>query len=173
MRKHEKEQFAEAIRKIRDAHTMLDGNSINAEQWQEAKSRLSSAINDVETLRSRLDQTHMNYSNQETAFADIFISNNQWALDHVRKMLDEIKRKPNNSDGAWTDEQFVVFTFADKLKGWFEDMQEALVERASNGLLDDERPHRAQLKDIAMGFRDIGSLHRVEWNEVARSQMAE
>jgi hypothetical protein len=174
MRPHEKQQFADAIRKIRDALSILGGNSLDTEQWQAAAANISSACNDVETLQSRLDQTHLNYSNQETAFADIFINNNQWVLDLVRDMLtfdvkDYVREKPDE----WTAEQYIAFTFADKLKAWFEMLEETRDAWASNSAVNTPFTKDLQKRrDIVVGLHDIGSLHRVEWSEVARSQMA-
>lgn len=167
MRQNEKKEFAELNKHL--LYIIENGAAAPLDAVKVARC----AYNHSQRLFSRLDQTHMNYTNQETAFTDIFINNNQWALDHTRKMLAEVKAAENDSDGVFTREQFELHRFSDVLKNWFGDMQEAMIHRASNGLGDDEKPHRAQLKDIAVGFRDIGSLHRVEWSEVAQSQMSE
>lgn len=140
-----------------------------------AKELLSDAISKLEVLQGRLDLDHMNYCNIETAFADIFITNNQWASDHVRTMIAEIKAAPNDSEGVWTDEQFVRFTLADHLKEWFEELQEGMVDRSwqTESSFSTYRDRSQRWKDTALGLRDIGSLHRVEWSEVVESQMSE
>lgn len=164
MRKHEKEEFTKVralVAQLRDQNTG-DIKDIAAE-----------IDNRLGVLQSRLDTTHMNsYANMETAFADLFINQNQWAQEAVAKLLEAVKNGVDEKPDEWTEDEYIRFTFAENLKQWFEGLEEARDIWASGS---SARTHvgrtSEQRRDIVSGLKDIGSLHRVEWDEVARSQM--
>lgn len=150
MHKHRKQDF-ELI--IANLQSVID-------DFGDVAGTARKAINDLRTLRSRLDETCEGYCNRETHAAAMFLNNSAWAMSHSQSLLVISKRN-------FQDEAQLTRDYADEIKAWFEYIDDRL--RTGN-LSSITSTHRKDIKEM---FSGIGSLWRVDWIELAEDQMAE
>ena len=108
---------------------------------------------------AKLDEDASKYNgwtNRETWAVALHIDNNEWTHNHRNQMLDKIKSSKKKVE-SWTDEEHIRFTFSDKLKEWVEGMADSFF----NGT------RGSHARDIKLMVEDVGSLWRVNWQEIA------
>jgi len=91
------------------------------------------------------------WTNRETWALALHIDSNQWTHNKRHDLLSRAK------GDVQTDEEYVRFLYANKLKDWVESMFETFFN-GSRGI------HQ---RDIKMMVMDVGSLWRVNWQEIA------
>lgn len=101
------------------------------------------------------------WTNRETWALALHIDNNEWSHNARNEMLYYTRsaagKRKNPDDSPWTNEEYIRFHFADKLKGWVEEMFETVF---TNG-------YHANRADMRLMVQDVGSLWRVNWQEIA------
>ena len=106
-------------------------------------------------------EKHNGWTNRETWALALHIDNNEWMHNRRNELLERIKtaagKRKNPDDCPWTNEEYVRFHYADKLKDWAEGMTDSFFN-GSKG---------PWAKDIKMMVQDVGSFWRVNWQEIA------
>lgn len=104
---------------------------------------------------------HNGWTNRETWALALHIDNSEWSHNTRNEILHHTKaaagKRKNPDDSPWTNEEYVRFHFADKLKEWVEDMFETVFSNA----------YHAHRGDMKLMVQDVGSLWRVNWQEIA------
>lgn len=109
-------------------------------------------------------EEYQGWSNRETWAVALHLNNTHWMYNHYQALMANIKKR-ENTVAEWTDEEFVRFTFETEIKEQVEEWLEAFY----NGEIE----HPANIRDVTSMCKDVGSLWRVDWRELAKSFLEE
>lgn len=107
------------------------------------------------------DDTYNGWKNRETWAAALHLGNDRGLYEMVREWAADLRADaPDREEDNWTEAQFVTFKLADRIKDFFEEL--AIGEEFG-----------APSEDVRSMLYDVGSLWRVEWEDVAESFVEE
>jgi hypothetical protein len=158
MNRHRRQDFLRIMETIKShtAHMKYDNFAV-----------YNQVVVDLDTLMSRLDEKCEGYCNRETFAADMFINNSEWANKKAKEILATTKKRYTDKNGETYQGQDLTVVYGKELRNWME----AINEKYHSGRLGSFAPmHRKDVKDM---WPDIGSIWRVDWYEIAESQMQE
>lgn len=106
-----------------------------------------------------MNDKYSGWTNRETWAAHLCLTNSESAMRSVRDLIDGLTRlAPFETSGVLTTDQFVRSRLAKSLNDQYETAWAVLIDSPS------EVP-----RDLRMELQDIGSLWRVDWDEIVRA----
>lgn len=115
-------------------------------------------------------QPYNGWSNRETWAVALHIDNNQWSHNYkntlVARVIKEASHKTSKrrkDKEVWTDDEYKRFQLADDVKDWVEDLFYKHFQRE----------FVSEAKDVSLMIQDVGSLWRVDWQELADNYLEE
>ena len=104
------------------------------------------------------------WTNRETWATNLWLTNDASTQDFWAEEIQRLRRIAESADGmpaVWTAAEYVRFTLAERLREEFENVWADAMER--DGVLTAQ---------TAQCLYDIGSLWRVDWQEIADSMLS-
>ena len=106
-----------------------------------------------------MSENYNGWKNRETWAVMLHLDNDQDLYNEYHELYKQVSEEEPTSEVLKPDQE-VLYNYSDQLKEWVSDMLSPTYWRHCGG----EMPHWAELM-----AEDVGSLWRVDWDEITRS----